>query len=195
MAVVDLTTLANVEAWLGLTVGADPTADALLSRLITAASTYFQQYCSREFALTSYAETRSGLGGSRMMLFNTPVASVSSLTIDGVAIPARSPLTQTSSTTPDGYVNDDLSVMVTGWFRFNRGYNNIAVNYTAGYSPIPFDLEQACIDTVGDWFRYRTRIGKLDEAIEGQSIRFTNTDLPVRAKSVLYTYKRVAPIY
>jgi hypothetical protein len=92
-------------------------------------------------------------------------------------------------------VNDDLSVMVTGWFRFNRGYNNIAVNYTAGYSPIPFDLEQACIDTVGDWFRYRTRIGKLDEAIEGQSIRFTNTDLPVRAKSVLYTYKRVAPIY
>jgi hypothetical protein len=97
MAVVDLTTLANVEAWLGLTVGADPTADALLSRLITAASTYFQQYCSREFALTSYAETRSGLGGSRMMLFNTPVASVSSLTIDGVAIPARSPLTQTAT--------------------------------------------------------------------------------------------------
>ncbi len=65
------------------------------------------------------------------------------------------------------------------------------------YAYVPYDVEQACIDTMGDWFKYRERIGTLSKSIDGQSIsytNFTNTGIPVRAREVLQQYKRVAPI-
>ncbi len=65
------------------------------------------------------------------------------------------------------------------------------------YAYVPYDIEQACIDTMGDWFKYRERIGTLSKSIDGQSIsytNFTNTGIPVRAREVLQQYKRVAPI-
>lgn len=64
------------------------------------------------------------------------------------------------------------------------------------YACVPFDVEQACIDTMGDWFKYRERIGITSKSIDGQSIsltNFTNTGLPVRARDALQQYKRVAP--
>lgn len=64
------------------------------------------------------------------------------------------------------------------------------------YAYVPYDVEQACIDTMGDWFKYRERIGVTSKSIDGQSIsltNFTNTGLPVRARDALQQYKRVAP--
>jgi hypothetical protein len=64
------------------------------------------------------------------------------------------------------------------------------------YACVPYDVEQACIDTMGDWFKYRERIGVTSKSIDGQSIsltNFTNTGLPVRARDALQQYKRVAP--
>lgn len=64
------------------------------------------------------------------------------------------------------------------------------------YGIVPYDIEQACIDTLGDWFKYRERIGTLSKSIEGQSVsytNFTNTGLPSRAKDVLMQYRKVFP--
>lgn len=62
------------------------------------------------------------------------------------------------------------------------------------YAYVPFDIEQAVIDIIGDWFKYRDRIGVLSEGIEGQSITFVNSALTTRALGVLQQYKLVAPI-
>ena len=56
----DLTTLANVKGWLGVTATTD---DALLSRLISAASDYVQTWLNRTIATQTYSETRDGSGG------------------------------------------------------------------------------------------------------------------------------------
>lgn len=61
------------------------------------------------------------------------------------------------------------------------------------YGFVPADLEQAAVDMIGDWFRYRDRIGKVSEAIEAQSITFTNTSVPARAQGVMNQYRKVAP--
>jgi hypothetical protein len=63
------------------------------------------------------------------------------------------------------------------------------------YGYVPFDVEQAAVDMIGDWFRYRDRIGQTSMAIEQQSITFTNTAITARAQGVLNQYKRVTPIY
>src|SRR5579875_3868416 len=90
MATGDLTTLANVKSYLSppLTTTAD---DALLSRLITAASQFIESWLNRTIASAAYTDTRNGTGGTRLFLRNRPVTAVSSLTIDGVAIAASDP--------------------------------------------------------------------------------------------------------
>ena len=80
MASGDLTTLADVKAW--LQTGQNPfpaTDDALLSRLITAASQYVQTWLSRPIALSNYTEIRDGTGGCRLQFACFPVTAVLSL--------------------------------------------------------------------------------------------------------------------
>ncbi len=168
--------------------------DSLLSRLISAASTFMQKWMSNVIALTTYNETRNGVGGIRMMTLNAPIASVSSVTINGNVIPPRPPLGPGSTTYPGGWVNDDVSIMVTGW-EFCRGMQNINIVYSSGYATTPPDLEQACIDIIGDWFKYRERIGKVSEGIEGQTIMFTNAQIPPRALAIMNTYNTKYPAF
>jgi hypothetical protein len=147
---------------------------------------------SNPITLATYNETRNGVGGNRMMTLNKPIVAVSSVSIDGVAIPARPPLGPGSSSYIGGWVNDDSSVMVNG-YAFCRGFQNVNFQYSAGYATTPPDLEQACIDLISDWFKYRDRIGKASESIEGQSIAFTNAQIPPRALATMNLYNTNYP--
>jgi len=62
------------------------------------------------------------------------------------------------------------------------------------YGYVPFDLEQAAVDMIGDWFKYRDRIGVLSQGIEQQTITFVNAAITARAQGVLNQYRRVAPV-
>jgi len=60
----DLTTLANAKSWLGVSSSTD---DALLQRLVTAASRLIETWCGRSFSgVVSFTETRNGPGGQRI---------------------------------------------------------------------------------------------------------------------------------
>lgn len=190
----DLTTLANLKGWLYEAGVTTPTAtDTLLERLITACSVFMQgdNQIGYPIASASYNETRNGTGGTRMLLRRSPVTAVSLVSIDGVSISARLPLANGGYY---GYIFDDISVMVCGGIFFPRGYGNVVFGYTAGYPVTPPDLEQACIDIIGDWFKYKDRIGQLSMGIEGQTISFTNVPITARAKGVINNYRQVVPI-
>lgn len=99
-------------------------------------------------------------------------------------------LTAVSSAPASGEYSVDGSV-----YTFNAADAGLGV--LISYAYVPFDVEQACIDTMGDWFKYRERIGVTSKSIDGQSIsltNFTNTGLPVRARDALQQYRRVAPL-
>jgi hypothetical protein len=83
------------------------------------------------------------------------------------------------------------SVDANGVYTFSAADAGVAVLISYGY--VPFDLEQAAVDMIGDWFKYRSRIGTLSMSIEQQSITFVNTALTSRAQGVINQYKRVAP--
>jgi len=74
-------------------------------------------------------------------------------------------------------------------YTFNLADAGLDVLISYGY--VPYDLEQACIDMIGDWFKYQARIGVLTQAIEQQTITFVNAALPARTLGVLQQYKRV----
>jgi hypothetical protein len=185
----DLTTLADVKAWLQTGQAAFPaTDDALLTRLITAASQYIQSWLNRQIALSDYLETRDGTAGDRLQFACFPVTAVLSLTIDGQAVPAA------PAVGAAGYSFSPTQLSVCG-YRFNRGAQNVVVSYTAGYSTPPPDVAQACIELVALRYRERTRIGEVSRSLGGaETVAYSQKDMSDAIKTLLQQYRLVAPI-
>jgi hypothetical protein len=167
--------------------------DATLSRLISSVSAWFASYCDRTFEHTHWTYTLSGRGGPSIMLPDHPVTSITSVTVDGVTIPAR------PSVTGWGWIQDGSNKITicgatAGWPAcFSKGAMNVAIAFQSGYSTIPSDLEQACIECCASWYRRRSRIDEQSKSIQGEVISFSTADCPTAAKSILDLYKRPWP--
>ena len=180
----DLTTLANAKLWLGVTNTSD---DPLLTRLVSAASQFVQEFIGRYILTAPYSFTVSGRGGFKAILPNYPVTAVSSVTVDGQAIPAS-----TGPLSP-GYTFDAYQVYLNG-YAFNAGINNVTIAYTAGYATAPLDIEQACLEITGSMYRRRDRVDLISKGALGETTSYSQLDFPPTVKSVLYNYKKYIPI-
>jgi hypothetical protein len=172
-------------------------SDALLQRLIDAVSYFIQNYITRSIVLQTYVETRNGLGQTQITTKNAPIVSVAGVQINGFMVPLRPPLAQQSVSGMygrAGYSFDDTRIYLDG-FAFCRGNQNVTLTYDAGFATVPPDIEQAAIDIIGEWFRYMSRIGKVSEGIEGQTITFSIAQIPPRSLAILNVYNQRAPIY
>src|SRR5258708_40278345 len=94
MTFADLTTLADVKAWLQTGDAFTTRDDALLPRVIPAGSQYIQSWLNRDLALQDWTEVRDGTGGYRLQFAVIPVSAVLSLVVDGVVTPPAPPLSQ-----------------------------------------------------------------------------------------------------
>src|SRR5947207_8128168 len=190
MAYSDLTTLADVKAW--LQTGQNPfpaTDDTLLTRLITAASQFIQSWLNRQIAVADWLEVRDGTGGQLMVLANSPVAAVLSLSIDGLAIPPA----PVDGGYGAGYSFTPTELALRGYV-FTRRPQNVIVTYTAGYPTAPPDLAQACIELVCRRYRERSRVGEVSKALGGgETVTFSQKDMSQDVKTTLLPYRAAAP--
>ncbi len=184
MAAGDLTTLANLKGYLGLTVTTD---DSLLSRMITAYSVLAQTVMNRQIASQSYTERRSGAGGDVMAFANYPVTAVSAATINGLPIPA------VVNFGDAGYSFDEKFIYLSGYC-FSRCSNNVVLTYTAGYATTPVDLEEAVIQTVATRYKEKSRIGENSKSLAGETISYMVKDFSDSARTTLNNYRRVVPM-
>ena len=170
--------------------------DALLSHLISAVSSAFSKYCDRTFASTDYGGSDandppalmvSGKGGTAQPLPEYPVTAVSAVTVDATTVPARSVVGSS------GYVIDNDVLCLDGGYRFCRGIKNISITYTAGYSSIPDDLAQACIECCASWYRRRARIDEKSKSVQGEVISYSTAEFPDAAKATINRYVRRWP--
>ena len=194
MAYGDLTTLADVKAW--LQVGANPfpaTDDALLARLITAASRFIETWLNRQILSADWLEIRDGGGGRRLAFANFPVSAVLSLTIDGLSItPAPAPANVAGGFAA-GYTFTATELALRGYV-FTRRPHNVVVTYTAGYPSVPADIAQACIELVCQRYRERSRIGEVSKALGGgETVTYSQKDLSDDVKTILSQYRAAAP--
>ena len=189
MAFGDLTTLADVKAWLQTGQAALPTTDdALLTRLVSAASQYVQSWLNRQIASADYLEIRDGTGGHRLQFACFPVTAVLSLTIDSQDVPAA------VSFNAAGYRFSSTQLSVRG-YSFKRGAQNVVIGYTAGYSMTPPEVAQACIELVSLRYRERTRIGEISRSLGGaETVAYAQKDMSDAIKTLLQQYRLVAPI-
>jgi hypothetical protein len=190
MAYGDLTTLADVKAW--LQTGQNPfpaTDDALLTRLIAAASEFVQNWLGRQIASADWLEMRDGTGGQLLAFANIPVTAILSLSIDGLMIPPAS----ADGGFGAGYIFTPTELALRGYV-FTRRPQNVIVTYTAGCAATPPDIAQACIELVCLRYRERTRIGEVSKSLGGgETVTFSQKDMPDAVKTLLSQYRAVAP--
>lgn len=141
----DLTTLEAVKADL---FPQDPEghleADDPLGAMISAVSMEFEKATGRRISSEAYERVLDGNGQSRMLLPEYPVTDIASIEVDGQAIDER-------TTIPgSGWVisNSDIGEIAIVGGCFSEGDLNVVVQFTAGYEPIPADIEQAVRETV-----------------------------------------------
>lgn len=186
----DLTTLVEVKLW--LQTGQNPfpsTDDALLSRLITAASGFIQNWLGRQIISGDWIEIRDGDGGQRLVLANFPVKAVWSLTIDGLTIPPA----PADGGYGAGYTFSPTELALRGYV-FTRRAQNVAVTYTAGYEVVPPNIAQACIELVCQRYRERSRTGEAAKALSHDSVRFSTKDVSGSINAALAPYRATAPV-
>jgi hypothetical protein len=147
----DLTTVAAVKAFGNITTSAD---DSLLAALVGRASDIIRGYCARDITQGAYVETIDGGGSSAWMATQWPVTAVSSVTVNGNAIPAS------TGPTTGGYAFSPDKVVLRG-YRFDRGALNVTIAYTAGMAIVPDEIEHVAILTALDAYRGRERDGAI----------------------------------
>jgi hypothetical protein len=191
MAFGDLTCLTDVTAWLQTGQNPFPAVDdALLMRLISAASQFIQTWLQRQIAVSDWIEVRDGNGGQRLAFANFPASAVISLSIDGLAIPPA----PAGGRFGAGYVFSPTELALRGYV-FTRCAQNVIVTYTAGYTNVPPDIAQACIELVCQRYRERSRIGEVSKALmSGETVTFSQKDMSDDVKTLLAQYQVVAPV-
>lgn len=173
--------------------------DLSIGQIITATSLQFLRITGRgpangsvptvsPFVIpVSYDEWYDGNGNQRQFVRNWPIVAVTAVNVNGTSIPLSGGVTQ------PGYVVDGSGKsivirtigysggtyrnaygLIGGNFFFARGIQNIEIQYTAGFTGIPYDLNQACIQTAAQ------------TVIQQQVIYMKSKALPIGGGSVSY---------
>ena len=175
----DLTTLNNVKSYLRLTI---TTSDAEIQRLITATSSLIRSWINRDITSTSYIDFLNGTGSKMILLPNYPITAISSLFINDILIDVSK------------YAFTDTSIILKDGLKFTYDKSNIEVHYIAGFSSVPYDIEQVCIELVAKKFKSEERIGIKSKGLAGESVSYDIQDMRDEARTLLASYNKVAPL-
>jgi uncharacterized phiE125 gp8 family phage protein len=190
-----LTTLAKVQAHLGIAAGTD---ESLLETLINQATDLCEKYTGRKFYTASYTEYYDGDGTDELLLAHYPIISVTHLYVDeSRAYPASSEYTENTHFLV--YKEEGrLSLLTVA--RFNRTdlatfpseKKCIKVEYVAGYAAIPGDLEWACNELVGHLYNSRGSTSVVQsQSIGGFSETYADASavaIPAPVRNILDAY-------
>ena len=176
-----LASVADLKEYLDIT---NTVNDALLERLVAAASVWFSKQVGRNLPARLYTETYSGNGGTYQLLDNYPVLDVTSVTVDGT------PVLERVDSTSDGFSFDSNGLHLSG-SRFTPGTQNVTVTYTAGYLAVPEDVRQAVVELAAARFSERGRVGITSQTLQsGTTASYSMYSAPPSAALVIEAYKR-----
>jgi hypothetical protein len=212
MAFGDFATLADVRTW--LQTGPQPypsTDDALLVRLISAASQFVASWLNRPIVPGDWQELRDGpgsFGWETSFVFGVqPVSAVLLVAVDNYIIPPApavppTPIGQPQLAFPTvfGYVFTPTALTIRG-YPVPRKKACVLLQYTAGFATVPLDIAQATIELVCRKYHERTRIGERSKSLLGgettayETVSFSLRDMHSDIQVLLEQYRTVTPIF
>ena len=171
---IDLVTVEQVKNWLGI--GPDMIGcNAVIQLLISSFSQYVLNRTGRSSFkhVVQFSQTYDGNGNNRLFLDETPIVNIVSVNIGSYSVPLSSGVT-----TPGLYIDRSKKSIVfrnSGFsltpplsiypYRFIPGEGNVQVTYTAGYSAVPFDLQEITIEIVAQNYKRKDWIDLASKAL------------------------------
>jgi len=121
--------------------------DALISNLIASESARIKAYCRRDLTQRTYTSERYSHSGRSpvLQLRQWPLASVASLSVDGTALGVSDYAFDAAEKARGHVVYTPGGGSPANW---PAGERHILVTYTAGQTPAPLDLQDACVHQV-----------------------------------------------
>ena len=158
----------------------------------------------------AYDDFYDGSGTNRQPIRNWPIVSVASVNINGQAVP------QSVNVNTNGWVVDgdkrfisirgavNPFVATFGNYRYQgygprvgsgfvSGIQNVEIQYTAGFSGVPDDLEMAARKTVALNYVRRGWIGQRTQAMAagGGTTTFGTWEMDTDVRNTIYYYRRM----
>ena len=178
-----LATIDQLKEYLG---DASDKDDALLTRIVSAATDAIENYCGRTFAATVYtSELYDGTGTQSLQLRHFPIISVTTLLEAGN--PLTTGLDPNASPSPDALIYAEEGQLVRPWFYWLPYRRWYSVTYQAGYATVPAGIVQACLDLSALILREKEHIGMASKTA-GQQIVTYRGELPKTIKAILDGY-------
>lgn len=158
--------------------------DALLDRLLSSASDYFERQAGRTITATDYVEVQDGGGGRTIIPANYPVISVTSVELNGET------LDESTGYDVCGYFLSSNVLKLRGSF-VSEGTGNVVLTYRAGYETTPPDVVQAVLEIAALMYRERERVGQQSRSgPDGNTVFYYAP--PARVVSTIEAYRRIA---
>jgi len=184
MALADLTTVASVKLYAGITSDAD---DGLLTSMVTGISAAVRSICNRDITTNTYDIVRSGRGTFAMQMPQYPISAVGLIEVNGQAIPMQ------PAWGALGYRFDEEQIVLNGYC-FERGYSNVHIQFTAGFPTPPTDIAETLNELITLRYRLRDKIEWSSKTLAGETVSLVQKSAPDWVKTVLSSYTRVAPL-
>lgn len=205
----DLVQLDLVKQWLGISTLANgqpnTDADGVIQFLISSFSTYvYNRTGITSFnSVKQFTEIYDGNGASRMFLRNRPIQTLISVQMGSYAVPQSTAITAAGvyidpSQNSLAFRSSGFSLMPPSSiypYLFIPGQGNIQVVYTAGYTSVPFDLQEACMKAVKinyvrkDWVDLASKSLSTGGGATGTT-RYRDWALPPEVERILEFYSR-----
>ena len=166
--------------------GDDNTKDNLIHDLIGRVSKAFETYCGRSFVQETFTEYYDGDGMNQIFLDHYPVQSITSLHDDSDWVWGSDTLIASSNYR----IMDERSIVYDGMFSTSR--QSVKVVYVAGYSTIPTDLKQVCIEEVARLFKRAENINVQNRSNDTETVTYLNDTFTPLTMTVLNKYKMVS---
>ena len=163
-----LSTLADLKAYLGVTA---TTNDTIMCDMIDRASVEIEEACGgRRFVAASYDEYHDGDGRHGAVYLNQyPIISTGTVRDDTQRPPTWDSATVVSSDYITTY--EDEGKIVRTDAPFQKGIENVRIQYQAGFNTVPLDIQKECVRLAAvDWFNSpagKGRLGRSSEALPG----------------------------
>jgi hypothetical protein len=166
---------------------------------VNAASQQIKTYCARQLSQQTYSEVWDGQASDVIIPREYPIQSITSIKYSG-----NNDFSTADSLPTGAYAFDEEYITLLGDAVTPRGRGLIQVVYSAGYSPVPYDIQQACLMQAQYLFKMQGKeggdflglssIGKMGETATKDS-SIGKTGLAADVIGILSPYKRMdAPL-
>jgi hypothetical protein len=183
MAATDLCTLDQVKDYMSLS-SSKAIDDDLIEDLITRITTQFHNYVGYQIKSTDYTEYHDGDGEPLVFPNVIPINSVT-LLADDVDWEWGS---DTQFSSDDYRIVDNRYVALKSSY-FTSSTQNIKITYNAGYSTVPTDIVQACIEEAGRKYKHRKDFDSTSKSLDDGSTQYVEKGLMTSTKEVLNKYR------